>query len=146
MSSFWQKMCKCGRKNHFAAVCRTQDAKSKKSYKKVHEVDVEDGEDDISDDPAGQNYVIESLEQSRNYEIKVAASFEGNNFKLKIDLGAKCNVISLNTLKKFKVNDKIKNKASESVSLKAYGGQEIPKLGLCQLKLKKSTMETKNKF
>ena len=134
--AYGKKCGKCGRKNHFAAVCRTQDAKSKKSYKKVHEVDVEDDEDDISDDPAGKNYVIESLEQSRNNEINVAASFEGNNFELKIDSGAKCNVISLNTLEKFKVNDKIKIKASESVSLKAYGGQEIPTLGSCQLKIK----------
>ena len=136
--AYGKKCSKCGRKNHFAAVCRTTESKKKRFSKKLHEVDLQDEESedrDISQDPDGKNYVIESLEQSRNNEINVTATCESNNFDIKIDTGAKVNVISVDTIARFKLKERLKIKSSEKLNLVCYSNVKMSTLGSCQLPL-----------
>ena len=54
----------------------------------------------ISDDPDGNNFVIDAIDLPANNEINVTkVCKKHSSFDLKIDSGAKCNVISLETIK-----------------------------------------------
>ena len=93
------KTCrKCQKQNHFARVCKS--AKNDKSVPKVHAIDQElnsDAEFDFfigtihGNDESGEN----------NWSVQTRISGEKVNFK--IDAGAQCNVLPLNTFKKLLV-------------------------------------------
>ena len=139
----------CGKKNHFANVClasgNTKPATQSKFQgarprytRKMHEIDCEHddeqsyhGQDYDSDD---DNFVIETVEMpNMQNEINVTAVYEKNEFEMKIDSGAKCNVISLETIRKFAVKDKVSIKSKEKVNLISYSGDKISTLGTCML-------------
>ena len=79
---------------------------------KVNDLEYEDTEGrDISCDPDGNTFVIESVEVPKNNEINVTASFNQSTFDLKKDSSAKCNVISLETIKTLDTQKKIRIKS-----------------------------------
>ena len=90
---------------------------------------------DISCDPDGNNFVIESVEIPKNNEINVTATFNKSTFDLKIDSGAKCNVISLETIKTLDTQEKIRSKSCDSVTLVSFSGDKTSTLGTCALPL-----------
>ena len=63
------------------------------------------------------------------------ASFNKSTFDLKIDSGAKCNVISLETIKTLNTQEKIRIKSSDSVTLVSFSGDKTSTLGTCALPL-----------
>ena len=134
--AFGKTCAKCGRRNHFAAMCKADEQQGSKGRSKVNELEYEDTEGrDISCDPDGNNFVIESVEIPKNNEINVTATFNRSTFDLKIDSGAKCNVISLETIKTLDTQEKIRIKSRDSVTLVSFSGDKTSTLGTCALPL-----------
>ena len=80
-------------------MCKSQDQQESVTRKHVNELEYQDEEGrDISYDPDGNNFIV-TIEVPANNEINVTAKFNNSVFELKIDSGAKCNVISLETIK-----------------------------------------------
>ena len=136
----------CGRKNHFASVClssgRDKPASEQKTrssrprrHQKLHDIDFEyDDDDDDECEDDGDNFVIETVEMPNSQnEINVTSIFEKNKFEMKIDSGAKCNVILLDTIKEFDIKNKVSIKSKDKVSLISYSGDKISTLGTCVL-------------
>ena len=74
----------------------------------MHEIDCDTDDTFEVPDNLMQNFVIESIEiPNAQNEIHVTAEVFNKPLELKIDSGAKCNVISLETLKALKVPFKI---------------------------------------
>ena len=116
----WGKECReCGKKNHFAKQCR-----SKKRPKQVYDLET-------TSDP-DQPFTIDSLDSliSKN-ELHVTLSINGKNLEMKIDTGAKCNVISLDTYNSLRDQNKI-DKSNPS-KLIAFGGSSLETLGTTYL-------------
>ena len=64
------------------------------------------------------------------------AKFESNSFDLKVDTGAMCNVISIETIKKFKViNEKDVIKEKHRATLKTYNFDKVKIMGTSELNL-----------
>ena len=138
----FRKTCaKCGRKNHFASMCNsdTHDRSRREgsTRKKVQEIEYEDHTGrNISDDPDGNNFVIDAIDLPANNEINVTAVYnKHSSFELKIDSGAKCNVISIETIKTLKTTEKIRITSCNSVTLVTYSGDTMKTLGTCELPL-----------
>ena len=136
----------CGRKNHFASVCLSSggdkpaaEQKFRSSrprrHRKLHEIDWEqDDDDDDECEDDDENFVIETVEMPNSQnEINVTAIFEKNKFEMKIDSGAKCNVISLDTIQEFDIKNKVSIKSKDKVNLISYSGDKISTLGTCVL-------------
>ena len=105
--------------------------------KKVQEIEYEDHTGrNISDDPDGNNFVIDAIDLPANNEINVTAVYnKHSSFELKIDSGAKCNVISIETIKTLKTTEKIRITSCNSVTLVTYSGDTMKTLGTCELPL-----------
>ena len=93
MRQVWQK-------THFAAICKAHEQQGSIGRSKVNKLKYEDTERlDISYNPDRNNFVIKSVLIPKNNEINVIASFNKSTCDLRIDSGATCNVISLETIK-----------------------------------------------
>ena len=79
--------------------------------------------------------IVIQVEIPKNNEIKVTPSFNKSTFDLKIDSGATCNVISLETIKTLNTQEKIRIKSSDSVTLVSFSGDKTSTLGTCALPL-----------
>ena len=122
----------CGKKNHFKSVCRSAQTASsnqggarpkKFQYhgKHAHELDIaEEDDEDL--------FLIHGLESvAKKNEIHCTMNVNDSLVPMKIDTGAKCNVMSLTLFKKIRKQERID--AEESTSLIAYGGTLIKTLG-----------------
>ena len=131
---------KCGKDNHYAKVCKSETNKqtSKPTYSKshshrrVHQIDdrYEYDSDDSYDD--GQPFVIGSLNSidaitQKQEEIYDTVVINGKSIQLKIDTGAQCNVLPLQTFKTIRRHERIKE--SRKSRLVDYGGNTIETLG-----------------
>lgn len=79
-----------------------------------------------------QSFLIESLGtcdiQTVNYEaLYVTVEVQGSPLKLKVDTGAKCNVLSRYILNSLDLNDKIDD--TKRVKLVSYSGNTIDTIG-----------------
>ena len=122
------KVCfKCNKLNHYSRMCKS---------KTVHEVEVpddlncEDGDFFIG--------VVNDVNQEKD-EISVNLSIEdSNSIKVKLDTGAQVNVMPVQVYNSINTN-KSNVLQPTKVKLTAYGGNNIPVIGLCQLKCKYKT-------
>ena len=98
----------------------------------MHEIDCNtDDTFDVPDDLM-QYFAIESVEISNaQNEIHVTAEVFGKSLELKIDSGAKCNVISLETLKALKIPFEIDS--SRKANQVLFSNNVIKTLGICEL-------------
>ena len=135
------KMCgACNKPNHFQSVCRSSGSgaipkKFNYNYKKssqsrggkqLHSVETaeEDGENSY--------FTIDTLEQiSKKNEIHCAVQIHGVKLPMKIDSGAKCNVISFDNFKNVRRNELINRR--EATYLIAYGGDKVSTMGTVTL-------------
>jgi len=131
----FNKRCNsCNKWNHFAKCCRskpqyTGGRMAPSSEKNLHRVNAVEGEFHQDD------FLCESVDLSANKgEIFTSLTTNCNKqIKLKIDTGAKCNVMSLSTLQHIDSNAQIDQ--SHRVNLIAYGGHTIQTLGTVTLVL-----------
>ena len=132
----------CGKRNHFEKVCRfdrNEDKRSPKINRRRQQRkpnQVEELDRSFESDFESNNYIIETIEQPGSQELNVKATFESNSFDLKVDTGAMCNVISIETIKKFEaLNEKVIIKSKNRATLKTFSFDKIETIGTCELNL-----------
>ena len=110
----------------------------------MHGLDYEDDGDTFEYDTETvsnqlEDFVIETLDvNDSNFknEIHVTAVVENSSFELKVDSGAKCNVISDTTIKSLSLSSKPRLNTKNGVKLVTYSKDTIPTLGTCVLHCK----------
>ena len=109
----------CGQKNHFAKVCRTRSVT--KYHKKVHSVVQHDNSD------SSEEFFIDMVKCSTNNssDWKVTILVNGQKTSFKIDTGAQCNVISIQTCRQLGSLPLQRSHAR----LVAFGGQRLNAYG-----------------
>ncbi len=132
------KVCaKCKGQNHFAKQCFSKSRQSQND--RVHAVE----ETNLSD-----TFFVGMVEQADSSQERTeqtdvnsvaqdkwmtALEINGVIVSLKLDTGAKVNLISEHDVRTMKIKPRISQK---TVQLKAYNGQNIPTKGTCKLKVK----------
>lgn len=109
----------CGRRNHFAKVCRSRTAA--KNHKKVHSVAQQEGSDTSDDFFIGM--VQWATTKSPDWKVTIIVNHQKTCFK--IDTGAQCNAISRQ--KYHQLSSKPLQKSH--VRLVAFGGQRLNACG-----------------
>ena len=109
----------------------------------LHEIDHDEDDNDSSEcfhqdmDSQFENFVIETLDVNQNNiknEIHVTAVIENTPFELKVDSGAKCNVISdRSTIKSLSLCKKPQLNTKKKVKLVTYSKDTIETIGTCVL-------------
>ena len=111
----------------------------------LHEIDYEDDDYDTSEcfdpdmDSQFENFVIETLDVNQNGikdKIHVTAVIDNTSFDLKVDSGAKCNVISTETIKSLALCKKPQLNTKKKVKLVTYSKDTIETMGTCVLNCK----------
>ena len=126
------KQCgKCKRRNHFAKVCKA---------KIVNELEQEGACAQTEEDMYDIHTINESL-KTKN-EIHCLANINEEQIRLKIDTGAKCNVLPIHIVKKLgvKINER------EKVNLVAYGGYKFSTLGTANIETKIGNLNSEIRF
>ena len=127
--AYGKKCKKCFKNNHFARMCRSQKDR-------VNTVEKEDTSEDDCNIETVSNVFTKN-------EIHCSAQINKKRVNLKIDSGAKCNVMSRENFEKVKQTEQI-NK-SKAIVLRAYGGERFKTLGsvsfLCQIGGRLETIE-----
>ena len=83
-----------------------------------------------------ENFVIETLDVNQNGikdDIHVTAVIDNTLFKLKVDSGAKCNVISTESIKLLALCKIPQLNTKRKVKLVTYSNDEIETMGTCVL-------------
>ena len=121
------KICSsCGKGNHFARVCQ--------SSRKVNVARVS-----ANSDSSGEELFLGTIEaQEQQQELDVSAVNEwtselkinGQSVNIKLDTGAKCNVMSKSLFNKIRVNDGLHKSSTRIIS---YGGHKIDVLGYANM-------------
>ena len=96
-----------------------------------------------------ENFVIETLDINQNGikdEIHVTAVIDNTSFDLKVDSGAKCNVISTKTIKSLALCKKLQLNTKEKVKLVTYSKDTIKTMGTCVLNCKISDVTSPIEF
>ena len=136
----------CGKLNHFKRVCysarprttsQKKDGRQTGTLKKKPQNQVNQVAPDYSSDEDEKDdlFFIETVEESNEIfskkDIYCTVSIHSHEPELKIDTGAKCNVMTLNLFKRVRCEEKIDK--SKSVKLIAYGGNTFSILGTVEL-------------
>ena len=113
------KTCsKCGKPNHFAAVCKSM------SRQQVHEVHDEE-HSSVQEDEDFHLDIVEA-HQCKSNAWFVTLFLEGCKVQLKIDTGAQCNVLPKS------ISDKLKVRIHRSTTkLITYSGEKLKPAGRC---------------
>ncbi|XP_028415850.1 uncharacterized protein K02A2.6-like [Dendronephthya gigantea] len=128
----------CGKLNHFKKVCYSEKSREVGKTKKGKQSRVnrkpkidEIARDDSSDESSEDLFIIGTIEELNKVrdkkEILCSSKINGHEMKLKVDTGARCNVMSLKLFKVLRDGERI-NK-SKSVELVAFGGHTFSTLG-----------------
>lgn len=137
------KVCaKCKGQNHFAKQCFSKGGQSQRE--RVHAVE----ETSLSDTFFVGMVQKADISQERTEQADVnsvardkwmtALEINGVTVSLKLDTGAKVNLISEYDVRAMKIKPRISQK---TVQLKAYNGQNIPTKGTCTLRVKVKNRE-----
>ena len=137
----FKKQChNCGKLNHFKIVCypaKSQNTfQSKRGSQKFsilkHVNELAAGSDMVDEDL----FIIEAIETvdkvQNKKEIHCTAKINGHEVQLKINTGAKRNLMTLDLFRKVRDGEKIDS--SKSVQLVAYGGHMFLTLGSVNMK------------
>ena len=113
--------------HHFARVCSSTRQRRVNGNVSI----VDHDEADMLQEDADIHVITQTKTRG---EIHCTARVNTHEIGLKIDTGAKCNVLPLDLLKKVQKKETI-NKA-KAVNLVAYGGERVPTLGTADLRSK----------
>ena len=118
-----KKCLKCHKRNHFAAVCKSQ--------KSVHLMHNDDS--DQSDTEGPDHFIggVNSNQSSNEAFVKLLLGKEKTVLQFKLDTGAQVNVIPLQKFKQMKLKD-IKLEHTNT-KLTGYGGTKLNVKGKCSL-------------
>ncbi|CAI5674590.1 unnamed protein product [Oreochromis niloticus] len=129
--AFGQQCHVCKKYNHYKKQCRS--AKPRQRGKQVNQI----SED--TDPDSDETFCIEHLtmegKNNHNKEGYCTVKVFDKALKLKVDTGAKCNVISLDTYRNIGNNETLP-KSQKQVNLAAFGGTKIKSTGTVTLKCK----------
>lgn len=119
----------CGKKNHFASVCR---------YQKINQVDVEDNCNNNNTFQCDNLYLgslflssVTTQSQNNPYLVNININKTGTLFLL--DTGADTNILSFKTYKHLKLP--LSNITKSSHKLSTFSGEILPTVGQCNLQL-----------
>lgn len=136
------KTChECGKVGHFGSVCRSKsntesnhnkNQVKKKPRQRVHELLTENQDICDEDDEyfCVEGLAVDSIGDSRD-EIRSTLIVNNQEVTMKIDTGAKCNVLPLEMIRKINATAKIN--ADSKPNLKAYGGALVKTVGTARL-------------
>ena len=125
--AFGKQCSTCRKMNHFAKVCKSTPKNRNRTVEAVNEATSEDG--------ARELVTLDALTQPRHRnEIHCTATINGRDLKLKVDTGARCNVLPIEAYRKVKKREAIDK--SRAVNLVAYGGDRFSTLGTVDLRCK----------
>ena len=121
--AYGKKCLKCHKRNHFAAVCKSQ--------KSVHLMHNDDS--DQSDTESPDHFIggVNSNQSSNEAFVKLLLGKEKTALQFKLDTGAQVNVIPLQKFKQMKLKD-IKLEHTNT-KLTGYGGTKLKVKGKCSL-------------
>ena len=129
-----QQCKKCKGWNHFQSCCKMKRRNNRQRRgKPIHDV----GEDTETESGCSdEEYVIENVEleaeiEEINSEIYATLMINESKIEVKIDTGAKCNVMSIDTLNKVKKSEEIDE--TKTINLSAFGGSVIRTKGTVNL-------------
>jgi len=155
--AFGQTCSKCGRKNHFASKCRTQQTtrnqsseeppaasarggqrqnkgrKKKKKKKPQTQVDVESASEDDSRSDYETLFVGDLKDDTCEYDTEWHVDLRVNGsgkHRYKIDTGAKCNVMTQKTYKGLAKRPKLMN---SGVRLVSFSNHKVKPIGKCRV-------------
>ena len=138
--AFRRTCAKCGKYNHFAAVCRSSALVDENTHRQTARV-VELNETEetechkiygISDIAAVQ------LDDSQLVTLKLKS---GNYLRFQPDTGTQCNVIPLHLYKKATKDISLKHVKTYQTATVAYGGSRIPVIGQVQIHVSRGDYE-----
>lgn len=148
--AFGQQCNACKKMNHFGKCCKSKPQYVKQRQRKsVHHVDM-----DHKDDSDSETYYVNGItldvtvdstcaQTQEKEEAFTTLHINDSTVEMKVDTGAKCNVLSAKTFEKVKRNEQIKP-CSKPTNLVAYGGSKIRTLGFvdlcCHLGAKRFTL------
>lgn len=139
--AFGQQCHNCGKQNHFKMLCRS--AKTYKAGRQVHLLSADtdsDSDGTFTIEPLslqGGNDISSVESDCYKGERRCTVTINDNTLELKVDTGAKCNVISLNTYKAIRQTEKLQ-KSHKLVKLVAFGGAVIESTGTVTMHCKLS--------
>ena len=136
----------CNKLHHYKSVCMSSNSASRpvglqqKSRsasdqhnhhsKQMHQVNVSPRDSD--DESRSDCEIVYSLDNiSKNNEINCSVRINGRDIHMKIDSGAKCNVMPFELFKKIRVGETIN--AQQATRLIAYGGASVHTMGTASL-------------
>ena len=130
----YRRTCsKCGKYNHFAAMCRSRGAWAdrNKNSQTVRAVDHEETEDTECDEIYSiSDIAAVQLDDSQLVTLKLKS---GNFLRFQPDTGAQCNVIPVHLYKKATKDVGLEHVKQYQTAIVAYGGSKIPVVGEVQI-------------
>ena len=123
----------CGRRNHFAALCRSGKRRGPHATQSVKAVDQETGPGDDSD----EIYVVSdiaavTLDDEQLVTLQLSS---GNYLRFQPDTGAQCNIIPVQLYKKAANDPDLKEVKPSNSTISAYGGSQLPVVGKVTLRV-----------
>ena len=131
--AFGKQCSNCQGKNHFAKQCfsRRNEKQKGKSVNVVEDTDLSDtffvGTVNCEEKPEDQIFAV------KEDKWIVPLQINGTIITLKLDTGAKANLISMSDIKAMRDRPKLQRK---TLALKDYNGQNIECLGTCRLQVR----------
>lgn len=130
-----QQCHRCKKFNHFKAQCRSASKENFKSVYQITDANTDSSEESFHIDGlclgASKINAVNHYSAMNKQEIHCSLTVNGKPLELKIDTGAKCNVISIETYRAVNKEEKI-NETSKA-TLVAYGGTVIETKGTVML-------------
>ena len=126
------KTCnECGKRNHFAAMCRSRKRQSSKTNKTGVRV-IEDSDEDDEDVYSISDVAAVTLDDSQLVTFRLDS---GNYMRFQPDTGAQCNVIPVHLYKKAAKDHKLRKVTPVKSVISAYGGSQLPVVGRVLLRV-----------
>ena len=126
------KTCnECGKRNHFAAMCRSRKRQSSKTNKTGVRV-IEDSDEDDEDVYSISDVAAVTLDDSQLVTFRLDS---GSYVRFQPDTGAQCNVIPVHLYKKAAKDPKLRKVTPVKSAISAYGGSQLPVVGQVLLRV-----------
>ena len=132
--AFGQQCHNCGKQNHFKSQCRS--TKSSRPNRQVNQLYAEtDSGSDREDTFTIEGLSLHDTAKKIDREGHCFVTVNDKQLNLKVDTGAKCNVMSLHTYRLFRHTEEL-HMPIKQVNLVAFGGSMIKPIGTVTLPCK----------